>query len=72
MIIQPFEHTALFISQLENLLTVSDHSNDVSNQVDIFSNDVLDITSIDVTPFWKKIFKMTAYNPKNHNPANIC
>ena len=71
MIIQPLEHTALFISQLDNLLTVSDHSNDVSNQVDIFSNDVLDITSIDVTPLWKKIFKMTAFHPKNHNPANI-
>ena len=72
MITQPFEHPALFISQLDNLLTVSDHSNNVSNQVDIFSNDVLDITSVDVTPLWKKIIKMTAFHPKNHNPANIC
>ena len=72
MITQPFEHTALFISQLDNLLTVSDHSNDVSNQEDIFRNDELDITCIGVTPLWKKIFKMTAFHPKNHNPANIC
>ena len=47
------------------------NSNDVSNQVDIFSNDVLDITPIAVTPLWKKIFKMTAFHPKNHNPANM-